>query len=47
MGLEVVVSRQVPWLKEKRNKEEFLWSVSPRHPLFLTDPQVAALTWLN
>lgn len=40
-------SRQVPRLKEERKKEEFLWSVSSRNPLSLTDPQVAELTWLN
>lgn len=47
MDPEAVASRQVPWLKRKRKKEEFLWSVSSHNPLFLTDPQVAALTWLN
>lgn len=44
---EAVGSCHVPWVKENRNKEEFLWSVSSCTPLFLTDHQVAALSWLT
>ena len=47
MGPRAVGSRRVSLLKEKRNKEVFLRSVSSRNPLFLMDPQVAAVTWLN
>jgi len=40
-------SLQVPWLREKRNRQELIWSVSSHNHLFLTHPPVAALTWAN